>query len=70
MDERCTALHGVPTMFSAVMSAVKPGMKFPQLRSGIAAGSPVPRKMMEEIRGILNMKEITNSYGTSLEISQ
>ena len=63
--ERCTGLHGVPAMFSAQLELLKENstMNFSSLRTGIAAGSSVPRKMMADLREKLNMKEITSTYG-------
>jgi len=63
LKERCTALHGVPAMFSAQLELLEPNMKFPHLRTGIAAGSPVSQKMMEDLRASMNLLEITNTYG-------
>ncbi|EON63135.1 hypothetical protein W97_02362 [Coniosporium apollinis CBS 100218] len=61
--ERCTALHGVPAMFSALLELLEPNMDFSKLRTGIAAGAPVPRKMMVDLQETLNLREITNTYG-------
>lgn len=62
-NERCTALHGVPAMFSSELSLLQRGMDFSSLRTGIAAGAPVPKQLMEDLRKTLNMVEITNTYG-------
>ena len=64
LEEKCTACHGVPAMWVAVLEKTKPGQDFSQLRTGISAGSPTPRALMENIRGTLNLKELTNTYGT------
>ncbi|TVY26056.1 putative acyl-CoA synthetase [Lachnellula hyalina] len=61
--ERCTALHGVPAMFSAELELLQPGADLSRLRTGIAAGAPVPRKMMLDLQKTFNMSEITNTYG-------
>lgn len=61
--ERCTALHGVPAMFSAELELLQPDVDLSRLRTGIAAGAPVPRKMMMDLRKTFNMSEITNTYG-------
>ncbi|TVY93943.1 putative acyl-CoA synthetase, partial [Lachnellula willkommii] len=62
-QERCTALHGVPAMFSAELELLQPDVDLSRLRTGIAAGAPVPRKMMSDLRETFNMSEITNTYG-------
>lgn len=64
-DERCTGLHGVPAMFTAVMKLLKPGMKFPSMRTGIAAGTPVSKQLMIELNEKLHMPEATITYGKS-----
>jgi acyl-CoA synthetase (AMP-forming)/AMP-acid ligase II len=51
-------------MFSSELEYLQPGMDFSSLRTGIAAGSTVPKQLMEKLRGTLNMTEITNTYGT------
>ncbi|KAL1856745.1 putative NRPS-like protein biosynthetic cluster [Paecilomyces lecythidis] len=63
-DERCTALHGVPTMFEAILALPRPE-KFDStnLRTGIIAGAPVPRPLMKRLLEELNMTEFTSSYG-------
>lgn len=62
--EKCTALHGVPTMFEALLSLPRPINFDPShLRTGIIAGAPVPRPLMERLLLELNMTEFTSSYG-------
>ena len=63
-DEECTAVHGVPTMFIAMLE--HPDFKkyrFPKLRTGIMAGSPCPIKVMRQVVDEMGMHEITISYG-------
>jgi len=63
-NEKCTALHGVPTMFIAILE--HPQFKdysFSSLRTGIMAGSPCPKKVMQEVVDKMNMTEITIAYG-------
>ncbi|EAW22141.1 putative long-chain-fatty-acid-CoA ligase [Aspergillus fischeri NRRL 181] len=63
-DEKCTALHGVPTMFEAILSLPKPpNFDCSNLRTGIIAGAPVPRPLMKRLLEELNMTEYTSSYG-------
>ncbi|EDN04659.1 long-chain-fatty-acid-CoA ligase [Histoplasma capsulatum] len=63
-DERCTALHGVPTMFEAILALSRPdSFDCSQLRTGIIAGAPVPRPLMKRLWNELNMTEFTSSYG-------
>jgi fatty-acyl-CoA synthase len=62
--ERCTALHGVPTMFIAELQ--QPDLDrftFPALRTGIMAGSPCPIEVMKQVVGKMGAKEITIAYG-------
>ncbi|KAL4981264.1 hypothetical protein BDW68DRAFT_183733 [Aspergillus falconensis] len=63
-DEKCTALHGVPTMFEAILSFDKPpNFDCSNLRTGIIAGAPVPRPLMKRLFDELNMRQYTSSYG-------
>ena len=64
--EKCTAVHGVPTMFIAMLEHPKfqevRGDGF-SLRTGIMAGSPCPIKTMRQVIDEMGMKEITITYG-------
>jgi fatty-acyl-CoA synthase len=63
-DERCTALHGVPTMFIAMLD--DPDFKnydVSSLRTGIMAGAPCPIELMRQVIDDMNMSEITIGYG-------
>ncbi|MDR6538732.1 AMP-binding protein [Variovorax soli] len=63
-DERCTGLHGVPTMFIAELD--HPRFKefdFSTLRTGIMAGSPCPTEVMKRVVGQMHLRDITIAYG-------
>lgn len=63
-SEKCTAVHGVPTMFIAMLG--HPEFKtfdFSHLRTGIMAGSPCPVKVMQQVVDEMGMTEITIAYG-------
>lgn len=62
--EKCTALHGVPAMFDSVFSLPREGLDMTSLRTGIIAGAPVPRHLMEMMYDEFGMREFTSSYGT------
>jgi acyl-CoA synthetase (AMP-forming)/AMP-acid ligase II len=62
-DERCTALHGVPAMMESIINVEKPEGWTSELRTGIVAGSPVPRWLMERMVEDLGMTDFTSSYG-------
>ncbi len=62
--EKCTAFHGVPTMFIAVMD--HPDFKkygLSNLRTGIMAGSTCPVEVMKAAADKMNMRHITSVYG-------
>ncbi|VTU35876.1 AMP-binding protein [Variovorax sp. RA8] len=62
--ERCTGLHGVPTMFIAELD--HPRFKefdFSTLRTGIMAGSPCPTEVMKRVVDQMHLREITIAYG-------
>ncbi len=63
-QERCTALHGVPTMFITELSHPEfDRYDLSSLRTGIMAGAPCPVKTMEEVIGKMNMEEVVIGYG-------
>ena len=62
--ERCTALHGVPTMFIGILEHRDfAKYDYSTLRTGIMAGSPCPIKVMQDVIDKMNMKDITIVYG-------
>jgi fatty-acyl-CoA synthase len=63
-DERCTALHGVPTMFIAEL-ALPDFAKYDlsSLRTGIMAGAPCPIETMKRVVQDMHMHEVTIAYG-------
>ncbi|KAK0203997.1 hypothetical protein DFS33DRAFT_1384269 [Desarmillaria ectypa] len=69
IEEKCTALHGVPTHFLGVLAEIddrRARGKEPDtrsLRTGIAAGSPIPIALMQELITKLNLVDLTNAYG-------
>ena len=63
-DEKCTAIHGVPAMFDTLFGLPRPaGFDCSRLRTGIIAGAPVPRYLMELLVNDFGMTEFTSSYG-------
>ncbi len=62
--EKCTAVHGVPTMFIRVLEHRDfAKYDFSSLRTGIMAGSPCPVKVMRDVIDKMHMPEITITYG-------
>lgn len=63
-EERCTALHGVPTMFIAELEHPEFGrFDLSRLRTGIMAGSPCPIEVMRRVVREMHLKEMTIAYG-------
>jgi len=63
-EERCTALHGVPTMFIAELEHPQfDSFDLRSLRTGIMAGAPCPIEVMRKVVNRMNMKEVTICYG-------
>ena len=63
-SERCTAVYGVPTMFTAMLGHPDPATRaVPTLRTGIMAGSPCPGEVMKRCIDELNSKEGAIAYG-------
>jgi fatty-acyl-CoA synthase len=62
--ERCTALHGVPTMFIAELDhADFAGFDLHTLRTGMMAGAPCPVEVMRRVQRDMHMGEVTIAYG-------
>jgi fatty-acyl-CoA synthase len=62
--ERCTGLHGVPTMFVAMLE--HPGFEhfdLSSLRTGIMAGAPCPPALMRRVMDDMHCREILIGYG-------
>jgi fatty-acyl-CoA synthase len=63
-DERCTALHGVPTMFIATLDHHDfPSFDLTSLRTGVMAGAPCPPAVMRRVMRDMHMTDITIGYG-------
>jgi fatty-acyl-CoA synthase len=63
-EERCTALHGVPTMFIAELDHPRfAEFELATLRTGIMAGSPCPVEVMRKVVDRMHMQEVTICYG-------
>jgi fatty-acyl-CoA synthase len=62
--QRCTALHGVPTMFIAELDHPRFGeFDLSSLRTGIMAGAPCPTAVMTRVIETMHLPEITICYG-------
>ena len=62
--ERCTALHGVPTMFIAELDHPQFGnFDLSSLRTGIMAGAPCPIAIMRRVVSDMHMPQVTICYG-------
>ena len=62
--ERCTGLHGVPTMFIAELDHPEfARFDLSSLRTGIMAGSPCPVEVMRRAIAAMHLRDITICYG-------
>ena len=62
--EKCTGLHGVPTMFIAELDHPRfAEFDLSTLRTGIMAGSPCPTEVMKRVVRDMHLSEITIAYG-------
>jgi fatty-acyl-CoA synthase len=63
-DERCTHVHGVPTMFIAQLDhPLLDTVDLSALRGGIMAGSPCPIEVMKRVHARMNLRQVTIAYG-------
>ncbi len=61
---RCTAVHGVPTMFIAELEEMKNKTYDTScLRTGVMAGSPCPIEVMKQVVSTMGAREMTIVYG-------
>jgi fatty-acyl-CoA synthase len=62
--ERCTGLHGVATMFIAILGHAEfARFDLTSLRTGIMAGAPCPVEVMRNVVARMHMSEVTIAYG-------
>ncbi|MDH3973629.1 MAG: AMP-binding protein [Deltaproteobacteria bacterium] len=62
--EKCTALHGVPTMFIAQLEHARfNNFDHSTLRTGIMAGAPCPPPLMTQVMEDMKCREILIGYG-------
>jgi fatty-acyl-CoA synthase len=62
--ERCTAIHGVPTMFIAALEHAEfNNHDMSSLRTGIMAGAPCPPTLMNRVMKEMHCREILIGYG-------
>ena len=62
--ERCTVLHGVPTMFIAELDRPEfAEFELTSLRTGIMAGAPCPVELMKRVQDEMHLDQITIAYG-------
>ncbi len=63
-EEKCTALHGVPTMFISVLEHPRfAEFDLNSLRTGIMAGAPCPAEIMQRVIDDMHMPDILIGYG-------
>ncbi len=63
-SERCTALHGVPTMFVTALAHPDFGkFDLATLRTGIMAGAPCPVDVMKKVIADMHMEQVLIAYG-------
>jgi len=63
-EEKCSALHGVPTMFIAELEVPQfAQFDLSNLRTGIMAGAPCPIETMKRVVAQMHLSEVTIAYG-------
>ncbi|GIU10449.1 AMP-binding protein [Shewanella morhuae] len=62
--ERCTALHGVPTMFIAELEHPDfAQFDLRSLRTGVMAGATCPEEVMRRVQNLMFMQQVLIGYG-------
>ncbi|AXT39174.1 AMP-binding protein [Alteromonas sp. BL110] len=63
-QEKCTGLHGVPTMFIAELELPNfRSFDLSSLRTGVMAGSTCPEELMRKVHSAFHMTEVVIGYG-------
>ena len=63
-EEKCTGLHGVPTMFIAELELSNfKSFDLSTLRTGVMAGSTCPEELMRKVHSEFHMTEVVIGYG-------
>jgi len=63
-EEKCTGLHGVPTMFIDELDHPQfTDFVLSSLRTGIMAGAPCPVEVMKRVLGDMHMEDVLIAYG-------
>ncbi len=63
-EEKCTAIHGVPTMFIAELEHENfADYDLASLRTGIMAGAPCPAELIQRVMKQMHCEEILIGYG-------
>jgi len=63
-DERCSALHAVPTMFIAMLEHPDfDNYDLSTLRTGITGAAPCPIEVMKKVTTVMHMSEIVTAFG-------
>ncbi|XP_066519324.1 medium-chain acyl-CoA ligase ACSF2, mitochondrial [Hoplias malabaricus] len=65
-NEKCTFVYGTPTMYIDMLG--QPDLStfdLSSLKSGVVAGSPCPPEVLRKLMEFMNLKQITNAYGTT-----
>jgi len=63
-QERCTALHGVPTMFIGLLEhPAFARTDLSSLRTGIMGGAPCPVEIMKRVIDDMHLRDITIAFG-------
>lgn len=63
-EEKCTGLHGVPTMFIAELELADfDQYDLRSLRTGVMAGSTCPEELMRKVHQLFHMHQVVIGYG-------
>ena len=63
-EERCTAVHGVPTMFVSLLEALAEKTRdLSSLRTGIMAGAPCPPELVRAVVEDMGCRDFLVGYG-------
>ncbi|PYI03737.1 acyl-CoA synthetases /AMP-acid ligases II [Aspergillus sclerotiicarbonarius CBS 121057] len=64
VQEKCTGLHGVPTIFIALLEKYR-HLKLGsiQIRTGLIGGAPIPAALIKDMQKVFGFEDLTVAYG-------
>ncbi|RAL06023.1 acyl-CoA synthetases /AMP-acid ligases II [Aspergillus ibericus CBS 121593] len=64
IQEKCTGLHGVPTIFIALLERYRHlNLGSIHIRTGLIGGAPIPAALIKDMQRVFGFEDLTVAYG-------